>query len=483
MHANLTSPATRWFDLRYRVEELADDKAAAMWLRQAAEKVYNALQDSNFNREISQAYYDLVLFGTASITQEAKQESDKGWGGMLFSAVPLKEAFFEEDHEGQAEYYYRLLKWTPVQIMSKFGTDVPKSVISAAEKAPETKLEVLFAIFPRKGKEPAEMGKKLAPKRRPIGYKYILKESAEDLGKEGGYYEMPAFMPRWEVTSDSMWGNSPSMDALNDILTLNAMVEIRTIADEKQLDPPILVEERAMVTDLNLDARAVTVVRNIDGVREWTLGGNISVTQEAIGDLQDSIKQTYRVNELLLPPPQAQPMTAYESGLRYQEMQRILGPTLGMLQNDMLDKIVARTFNLMMRAGELGDIPESVLQARSELEVEYVGQAARAERVAQAQNVEQFVGKIAELSQVMPEMLDTVDSVKVANKLARYYNVDPELLRSDSEVNEIKANRQQQAAAAAEAEQMQARGDAAQSSLAAVSQLQDASERQAGGQQ
>lgn len=459
LHGSLTNPSARWFDMRFRQSKLNKNKQASTWLQHASESVYYSLQDSNFNLEINETYQDLAGFGTASILLE-EGDGTTGWNGLNFTAVPLKEAYFEEDFQGNVLRFYRKMQWTPQQIISKFG-DVPESVSRAEEAGIRDKMDVIFCIYPRNNNI-VQVGTKQAPSRRPWAYQYILRDDASKLGKEGGYYEMPAYAPRWRTTSGSQWGNSPAMMAIGDILTLNAARKMQLVASEKLIDPPLLAEERALITDLNLEAAGLTVVRNIDGVRPLETRGQISVSDHMVDQLQEAVRNYFFTNQLQFPPTQAQPMTATEAQIRYDQIQRLLGPTLGRIQNDMLDPIVSRAFRMLARDGQVEPPPQIVIDNNAEFDIEYIGALPRAQRMDKAASMERLVGFVANVSPVLPEALDSVDANAMVRSLALDLNVDAEVIRDESEVEQVQNERKVQQQAMQEAAIAQQQGEAAQ---------------------
>lgn len=471
LHGSLTSPAINWFEILFRDDKLNENKEASTWLRNASEQVYYELQDSNFNLEINEAYQDICGYGTSFLTEE--EVNPDSWEGIIFQGVPLKEAFFEEDFLGQCRYFYRHFKWDATKILSKFGEEVPQNIKEAAERGDDQKFEVVFCIYPRNIAKP-ELATVLEATQRPYGFKYLTVNGSELLGKEGGYYEMPVFVPRWRKTSESQWGNSPAMFALADILTVNEWVEIMTVWSEKQTDPPIFIEERAQIADLELSASSVNVVRNIDGMKEWVSAGNISVTESGIDQLRDNIRNYFFNDQLNFPSPQNTPMTATEAQIRYELMQRLLGPTLGRLQSDMLDPIIQRTFNMLARAGQFPQVPDIVLKSNPEMDIRYLGALARAQRVDQAQAVERWAMSLANLSQVMPGVLDVPDDEKIARELGILLNVDPKLMRDSGEVQAVRKQRATQQQQMEKAALASATGQAAQEVGQGEQALQDA---------
>ena len=73
MQSNLTNPSQRWFDLRFRNSDLNTETEVKDWLETSTDLMYQALEDTNFSVEISEAYTDLVGYGTAVVTEEVDE--------------------------------------------------------------------------------------------------------------------------------------------------------------------------------------------------------------------------------------------------------------------------------------------------------------------------------------------------------------------------------------------------------------------------
>ncbi len=441
IHGALTSPSTRWFSMRFRDEDLNIEDTAMEWLQECAELVWYALQDSDFNLEINEAYQDLVCFGTSCIIEEAESEIE--WKGLDFSTLPIREIYFEQDHKGQILNFYRRLQWTPLQLLEKFGDKLP-SAIKEKAKLPgqaDQKLTVIYAIYPRKGKENAAIDKILPAKERPYESKYVLHDTAEQLGDVGGYYEMPAFLPRWQKTSGSMWGYGAGTIAISDVMTLNTMVEQRLTAAAKVIDPPALVTERGLLSDLDLEPGGLTVVRDINGAKPYESGAKFDVSSSLIAENRANINRMFLVDRLELKESPA--MTATEVNARYDLMQRLLGPVFGRLQHDLLNPLISRTFNILLRSGRLPDLPEILNDFSDELDIEYIGPMGRAQKTDQVQAIIQWATQMTELGQFYPETSMLVDAEMMGRELAKALNVPATIIRSAEEVNELLAKKEQ----------------------------------------
>lgn len=443
LQGSMTPVAMQWFHFRFRSEKLNQDVEAMTWLESCAKQCHQALQDSNFNLEANEMYLDLTSYGSAIVIEEVENE-DK-WEGVIFQSIPIREALFELNAKGALYRIYRRLQYTPLQMIDKFGKEnVPKDVIEKAATAAGAlqKEDVIFCVYKR-DIEADENAKILAPELRQYGYKYIRHKDRAMLGVEGGYYEMPAFVPRWRKTAGSKWGHSPAMIAMSDILTLNQLVEIILTAAEKAIDPANLTTERGLLSDLDLSRGGLTVVRNIDDLKPYESRANFNVSELTKNALMDQINRAFYVDQLQLKESPA--MTATEVQARMELMQRLIGPTLARLQNDFLDPMILRTFRILWRAGRFDEPPEIVREHQGELDVEYVGPMYRAQRMSDVQAITQWVGFLAQLEPVAPGTLDNANFDRVANLSAQMLGVPA---HAQATAAEIEDKRDQRAAAA-----------------------------------
>ena len=479
LNGSLTSPLIKWFALRFRQHELNRDKDAKEWLQDCEDRCWYALLDSNFNLEINEAYLELVGLGNTVLTEEI-DGTYEDFRGLNFKAVPIKEVFFEEDFKGRVKHFYRRVFMTPVQIVDKFGDKVPESIKERAESAEavDDKVEIVFCIFEREeimklvqaGK--VNTGKVLTPERRPYGYKWFVNETAEELGSEGGYYEMPAYIVRWSKVSGSKWGHGPAHIAMGDILTLNQMVNYILSASEKVIDPATLVTNRGVIGDLDLSAGAVTTIRDPAAVRPYESAARFDVSQLQRQELRDSIRRMFFVDQLEMKESPA--MTATEVNVRYELMQRMLGPTVGRLGTDLFDPCISRTFNILYRSNRLPPAPEAVIEAGAEMDIEYLGPLSRAQKSDQVANIERYVATLGGMAQFAPEVLDVLDPVETANEVADLLTVPARIRRSEKQLKELAAKRQQQQKQAMMIQQMGEGGAAAEQAGKGIQALKEA---------
>ena len=460
IHGSLTSPSIQWFELRFRQDELNDVSGSKEWLDDTGKRIYDALQESNFNLEANEMYQDLAGYGTSVLVEEDRAAMDFSgvddrWKGVDFACIPIRECFFESNARGQLHNFWRRREWTALQVVSKFppGT-IPDWVVEKADNAESCndRINVIFCVWTRDNSAPwmeePDISKRMPAKNRPYGWKYVIESSKELCGQEGGYYEMPAFLPRWRKMSGSEWGYSPAMLALPDIKTLNTLVELGLSALEKAVDPAILTTEQGLFGDLDLTPGAQNVVRDIGNVVPFESNSNFQAEYAKEQDLRRSIREAFHADDLQLKESPA--MTATEVQARMELMQRLLGPTLGRLQSDFLDPLIERTFSILLRAGQLMEMPEGMEGA--ELDISYVGALTRAQSGDKMASIERWINGVIGVAEFFPTILDTVDSDELSRVPADSLAVPAKLIRSIDDVDKL---RQERAKKEEEAQKMQ----------------------------
>ena len=468
IHSGLTSFAYRWFYPKWRDKELHEDHEAVSWLEESGDLVYQALQDSNFDAEIEESYSDETSYGTSFLAKEPVD--DLVWEGMNFTSMPIRECYFTQKYDGTVNHFYRRMMLTFQQIVDKFP-DCPEHIKESAQNPgkADSREKVIFSVFYREEKKDADTSKLLAPDERPIGYRYFLHSSGELLEEEGGYYEMPVMVTRWRKTNDSVWGNSPAMVAIYDILTLNAYEELIQSYMGKSIDPVYIGTKRGIIGDLDLNAGAYNVIGQMGEIDILPTGNSISEGFAERAQKRASIQKIFFQDELVLKESPA--MTATEASIRWEIMNRLLGSTAARIQHSKLTPIVMDTFTTMLRQGALPPMPESVKASGSEMDIIYEGPLMRAQRMESVTSTQRWLEMNGRMAEIYPDVLDIPDMDEVDRYIRESLSI-PESLAKDPEA--IKKTRDDRAKKRGEAEQaagMQMQGEALEQMGAGVEKM------------
>ena len=448
LQGTLTSPSLPWFSLKLRDDDANKVRDVQIWLEDTARRMYAVFNESNFNTEVHEMYLDLCSVGTSAIFVE---EANEGFlqGGLHFNTLHIAEYFIQENSTGRVDTLYRKYKMTARQAVQEFGEDNVGTKIKEALKAkPDTQFNFIHAVEPTADYERAT-GK--AKTKLPFHSCHVCFED-KMVVRTGGYNEFPYLVPRWSKATGEIFGRSPSYNALPDIKTLNKAVEIGLKAWAKAIDPPLLVTDDGVIGRVRMTPAGITVVRSDTAIKPLQIGSNWQITDLKENQLRTAIRQAYYSDQLQL--QEGPQMTATEVQVRYELMQRLLGPTLGRFQTEFLNPLIERVFGIMMRADALMPRPEAM--SGMNMDIEYVGPLARSQRMEEAIAVERLYQLAMQVVQVDPTVMDVINHEQAIRMRATLLGVPKTVLRGEDEVAEIREQRaaaQQQAQEQAMAQQ------------------------------
>lgn len=449
IHSTLTNPSTKWSKLKFKNDRLNDDPQASAWLADVNNIIHDQLNESNFDTMVSKNYQGFASLGTmVLLAEEADRDVAGEFGGFRFEAVHLSQVAFTENKNGLVDILYRKFKMTLRQLMEKFDT-VPKDVIESAENDPNREFEVYHCVSPRDpmSVELNEFGQAPANK-RPFSSTYVLKHGDNPVLEEGGYYEFPFMVTRWSTMPGEVYGRGPGHIALPDVRSLNKVKELNLQAAGKAVNPSWLVDNRAIINQLDLRANKVNVVNGVDNIRELTTQARFDITQFTAEDLKNSIRSIFFIDKLMLPPRQETgEMTAFEIQQRLEQMQKVLGPTLSRLNSEFLTPLVVRLFSILLRSGALPELPPILQQEGINIDIRFINPLSRAQQIEELNNIRAWLLNISEIAQADPSVLDLVNTDAIAREMANARSIPQELLRGEDEVEEIRAQRAQAAQA------------------------------------
>ena len=465
LQGTLTSPSMQWFYLKVRNEEFNENREVQLWLEDSAKRMYNVFNESNFNTEVHEMYLDLVSIGTGALFVE------EGSGGfekdsVHFNTMHIAEYYIQENVSGYIDTLYRKYKLSARQAVQEFGEDnVGEKVLEAAKDKPDKMFNFIHAVEPLEDYERA-LGK--GATKLPFHSCHVCEEDKLTV-RVGGYNEFPYLVPRWSKATGEIFGRSPSYNALPDIKTLNKAVEIGLKAWAKAIDPPLLVQDDGVIGKVRMTPGGITVVRSDAAIKPLQIASNWQVTDLKENQLRTAIRQAYYSDQLQLQDgPQ---MTATEVQVRYELMQRLLGPTLGRFQSEFLNPLIERVFGIMLRANAFLPAPE-MLEGQS-VDVEYVGPLARSQKMEEAVAVERLYQLAMQVAQVDPSIMDIINHDEAIRTRAALLGVPKSILKSVVEVDQMRQDRAMQEQMQQEIAMQQQQASATASNATALNKLAD----------
>jgi hypothetical protein len=475
MQGALTSSAFKWFGYRIRGVELTRDSELTKLLAACDRDSADAIQMSNWESESHEAYLDLPCFGTTAVLiEEAPPMLGRPAGQLRFTTMRPGEFIVDEDANGRVNTVYRTFKLSARAAAREFGLDkVGRNVAAAAEQNPGQRFEFIHAIYPR---EDAGIGRmRLPAPKKPIGSVWVS-VADQVVMREGGFDEWPVPVPRWTKSSGETYGRGPGTVALPHIKTLNKAVELKLKMWAKKVDPPVTARDEGVLGQMQLWNGGITYVRDNEAIKVLDLAGDVNGVDLMEEKMRAEIRRMFFSDQLQL--QEGPQMTAYEVQVRYELMQRVLGPTMGRVKTELLDPTLERIWWIRLRASGPNSPYRLVEQWTREhgvpLDIEYEGPLAKAQRLQDSISMQRFWQIVLPITQVQPDIMDKVDLDKMLDIHAVSVGVPPEIIRTAEAAETIRAARRQAQEEQAQQEQLVSAAKAAKDVaplLAAQSQL------------
>jgi Bacteriophage head to tail connecting protein len=454
----VTNQAITWAQLAFREALLKDNQAVSTWLHQIDTIMMAAYNASNFYQAAHTFYLNLCIFGTAAMYVGSM--SKLGATGdeevyLRFRTLSTGHYCIAENAHGRVDTVFRSFRLTPRQARQQFGEVALSSNLRECCRDPkemDRPKKFLHCVYPREDYVSGRLGSK----NMPYIERYIECET-QHICARSGYEEFPYLVSRWETVDEGPWGFGPGHMALPDVRTLNTLRELMLLQLQLWVQPPLMAMEEAVIGAISLESLAVNTITQADALRPMELGGHPDQVRLEEATLQKAIRDLFFADALSgLPPAEASAMTAFEVAQRIELMQRMMGPAFTRLLSEMLDPLADRVFGILWRANVLPPPPREVLEAaarnQGQLDVEYVGPLARAQRGAEVKAIGEalaVLGQIVGLTQD-PSVMDNLDFDAAWRAVADANGTPRHLIRDTAQVEQMRRIRAEQQAMLAE---------------------------------
>lgn len=457
--SGVTNPTRVWFKLKIGDIDSTSNKPVALWLAECERLLMRIFHESNFYNSVAILYFDLVVFGTASMLIYEDFEN------VIQCFNPcLGEFYLENNQKNQPAVFAREFTFTIAQTVEEFGYENCSQDVRQAwdEGAAGLSREVIIAHLIEPNLEPDKFGIPKEFAYRELYFQWGGSASPQNgtsyqgFLRKRGYHEAPHICVRWDLVSNDPYGRSPGMDALPDIKQLQLEVRRKAQAIDKLVNPP-------MVADIQLKNQPASMlpggVTYIAGLMSQSKPGFAPVYQVSppVKEISEDLNEVrQRIKDIFFIPlfqtisqfETRSNVTAVEIDARRAEGLVMLGPVLERLQTELLSPTIERTFACAARAGIIPPAPEGI--EGMPIRIEYSSMLEQAQSAASASGIERVFGLVGQLAGIDPSAADNVDIDYGIDKISTLLNNDPKLIRSPEQLAMI---RQQRAQAQARQEQ------------------------------
>ena len=457
----ITSPARPWFRLAPPDPGMAEFGPVRVWLDEVEKLMYRVFASSNLYKVLPVIYEDIGVVGTAAMIME--EDFDEI---VRFTPFSVGEYMLDINGQLRTDVFAREYEATVYQTVDKFGMDnVSQTVKDLWDKG-----SYLSPVKIRHVIEPTSMSNEFPELEVDEEFKWrsvYYEPGRSDLKKNEflsvkGYRQFPILGPRWDAKAGDTYGYSPGMDALGDARALQVQEKEKGKAIAKMVAPPTVAPTALKNQALSLIPGANNYSDDPNSAFRpiYQVSPQVQHLMQDIQATEERINRAFFVDLFLLISRQDDVRTATEIAARQEEKLLQLGPVLEGLHDELLDPLIDRTFDILMRLSQPGwagtgpellPPPPEELQS-AELKVEYISVLAQAQKLVSTGALERWVGFTGELAAIKPEALDKINTDEIVDIMAEDLGVSPNAVVAE---DEVQADREQQQQAA-ELAQLQA---------------------------
>ena len=442
------SPSLVWFKLGMENSELLKEYGVKDWLEKCESEMLSMFNRSNFYREVNPAIKDSTCIGHGVIFIDEDIEKAR----LRFTHFPANQIYLDVNSYGEVDTCFRWYADKLRNIIDFFGKDNVSESMKRDYEEPShwnDKHEILMCVYPRK-----EFNSKFKDsKNMPFACVYIdLKESYVLL--ESGYNEFPFAVFEWEPISGFAYSSSPAQDALPDIKALNIIKRSSLMIAQQSAEPSIIATED--VRDIDLSPRGVTYLPTKDSILQAArIGENYPITLQELSNYEQAVKDWFYVDYFLALQEKAGKMTATE----VMELQGEKAATLSTFivsLNDFLNTVITRSFNLLLRAGLMPEVPYALMKQKAIIKIDFTGPLAQNQKkYHQMGGTMQALSAIGPIIQMFPAAGDFIDGDELMKSTSEGMGLPQNIIREDEDVKKIREERvKQQQEQAAQQQQM-----------------------------
>jgi hypothetical protein len=468
MTSGNTSPARPWFRLTTPDPGLAEMGSVKMWLHAVEMRMRDVFSRSNLYRVLPSIYRDLGVYGTACML--AIEDKDDV---VSFDHLEIGSYWLAQSHRKKIDVMYREFPMTVRQMVQEFGlANVSPAVQNLhANGQVEVWRDVRHAIEP----VPA------AERSGDMAWRSVYWEvgaTQKELAVRG-FRTNPILGARWTTSGEDIYGSSPGMAALGEAKALQFKEKRKAQAIDKVVDPPLMAPtslRNQKVSMLPGDVTYVDVQSGMQGLKpihDWR--PDLNAIREDVLHSEDQLRTMFYVDLFLMMQNDTRSnITAREIQERHEEKMLMLGPVVERVNDEVLDPLIDRVFDILIRRSmpywqglvngepdlpppppELGDV---------ELKVEFISVLSQAQKAVGISSQDNLLGfaSMALQTQALAGQIgggvgDKLDFDQMIDERAEMLGVSPRIVRSDDDVQALRAERAQaeaQAKAAAMTAQM-----------------------------
>lgn len=421
--------------------DLNEDPEMQAWLEHATDRLFAARYSpqAGFDPEANMCIRSLGSYGSAPFWVDHWEGR-----GLFYKTFHLSEIYVDEDFRGRIDTIYREYEMTARQAAQDFGQDnlTPLVAKAFAEKK-DTKFKFLHVVRPRLDRDP----ERLDFRRMRFESRYISIADKMQI-REGGYTSQPMAFSRYVTAPREIYGRSPAIQVLGSIRTVNAIAKTLLRAGHKAVDPPLLVPEDGVLSQIQNMPGGINVGgMGFDGnpmIMPLQSSGQLPIGMELLNNEREPIRDAFLEKVWSLVLERKDRMTATEV-LEISRMQGMLmAPMASRQETEWQGVQTERELDILISIGFIRRPPPIFFEAGGRIKMIYDNPLSRAAKAEEALGFGRYVEMLTPLAGIVgPEVYDVIDTENAPRELAKALAVRTRYLSTPEQVAEKREARAQ----------------------------------------
>lgn len=435
LQAGIMPTFSRWADLKGGSDiDPSEREDVDRQLDLVTEHVFEILQHSNLDQEISESFLDLAV-GTGTLDVAPSVDPLQP---IRFSSMPLAHVYIDSGPDDRVDFIARKRKMRLDQIKIRFpSATLPREWLDLQAKDENPEVEIVEVC--QRDWAPVDQTWVFTVY-EPGTCKTIFTETETGIGSG-------RFMCfRWSKLGGEVWGRGPLLNALPAIKTCNLTVELILENAEMAITGIYTAEDDGTMNVDTIELLPGTIIPTAmgsGGLKAVKAAGDFNVSQMILQEMRSNIKRAL-YNEMLGNPDKT-PASATEVSARMADLSRQIGSAFGRLQNELVQPLLQRVIYILKKQGRI-KLP--AVNGR-EVKIAPTSPLSQAQAHEDVTITSQFVGMIGQL--FGPQVVNVlVDSAKTSDFLGKRLKINSVVLRPEAErkqiMQELQQAMQQQAA-------------------------------------
>lgn len=440
---DLLTPRTQvWHMLAAESDELNDAQSVKVYFEELNKSLFTMRYRpmANFASQKHKGYMGVGAFGNSCMFID--EDISRVYSGPRYIQIHMSEIVWSQNWQGMIDRVYRRFKWSALNAVQKWGDKLPDKIKTAARENPFQEFEFLHCV--RVNGNPVEG--RLDYTGMPFESWYGSLEGRAII-ERSGFTSWPYAIGRYLMSPNETYGRSPAMAAWPAILTINEEKKTVLRAAQKEVDPPLLLQEDGILEAFNLRPGALNYgAVNNDGqplVQPLKLGANIPLGLEMMQLERQHIEDSFLVTifKILAENPQ---MTATQVLEVAQQKATLLAPVMGQMHSEDLGPLIGRELDILAKSGKLPEMPEELAEAGGTYKIEYRSPLARAMRAQDGVAILRTFEALPTAIALDPNAAFVIDVPGATRELAEINGMPAKLVRDVKTVDRLRAQKEQQ---------------------------------------